>query len=647
MDEENLTQTATPQPSFELHSPAVDFIENRLHQYHPAFDARHVRFSPSQGQYVPRRPLPSDLSLPQNIMTATMAASDLLSLPQQSQRPAPSAVNDMLFWHEIFPKAMEMLKLDTSSCEIKDPAWKIRHLSTWADVQAILARAQQQYDFYSGPQQVGRFRRKMRSVLDDNTAKLQQVARLVPEVDIAKPVVGAIKVVLDAYRQVSEVREEVATSFDELPEAFENIEFYLQTYHGDDNIASASCHLICAILDAVEHAIVFYTSHQAKRAGMAILSGPEYQKNLVQSLQKIKSRCNSLESQASKSLAYRVASDNSRMMEQQALMQHVLGSIHKGVQIHNMEMNLGMSFFAALFNEVYPLLNGQERARRSPSPMGIGPFSLPQLIKEEIFWSPQDIWACLCIPAIDEEDLRYVTENAELMLHRDGGRAQQLLGESPFRKWMSVSSSARLLVHGDFQPPFDISPLSVVCTLLTHTFRNLGSNFVSLVFFCGRHQIWDVHRGGSAIIRSLIDQLLRQCAFGPIRPETNMSLEDLDRDDIRALCEVFISLFRQLSSHMQVFCLIDGICLYEADQYLDGMDIVIMSLISLVESGGYGMWPTFKLLITSPSPTVEVRKVFDPEPDTLLSIQGPSLVNGGMGLAGLQEQFNFGIHRTE
>ncbi|KAK2040621.1 hypothetical protein LZ31DRAFT_568576 [Colletotrichum somersetense] len=595
MDEENLTQIATPRPSFQLHSPAVDFIENRLHQYHPAFDAHHVQFSPSQDQFVPRRPLPSDPSLSQGIMTATMAGSDLLSLPRQSPRPAPSAVKDMLFWHEVFPRAMEILNMDTSSCEIKDPAWKIRHLSTWVDVQETLTRAQQRYDFYSGPQQVGRFRRKIRNVLDDNTVKLQQVSRLVPEVDIAKPVIGAIKVVLDAYRQVSEVREEVTTSFDELPEAFENIEFYLQTYGDDENITAASCRLVCAVLNAIEHAIAFYTSHQAKRAGMAVLSGPAYQKNLLQSLHKVKSCCKSLESQANKSLAHRVASG----------------------------------------------------ARRSPSPMGRFPSSSPYVVEEEAFWVPQEILARLCIPAIDEEDLLYVAENAELMLHRDRGRAQQLLRESLFRNWMSLSSSARLLVQGDFPPPFDISPLSVVCTLLSHTFRNLGGNFVSLVFFCGRHQIWDAHRGGSAMIRSLIDQLLRQCALDPIRPDPNMSLEDLDRDDVGALCEVFILLLRQLPSHMQVFCLIDGICLYETDQYLDGMDVVIMSLIGLVESGGNGPWPAFKLLITSPSPTVEVRKVFDPDPDTLVSIQGPSLVDAGMGLAGLQEQFNSDIHRTE
>ncbi|KAK1993592.1 hypothetical protein LX36DRAFT_661366 [Colletotrichum falcatum] len=647
MDEETLIQSTTPRPSFQLHSPAVDFIENRLPEYHPAFDARHVRFSPSQGQFVVRRPPPFELSSPQSTTPASTAGPDLLSLPRQSPRPAPVAVNEMQFWHDIFPKAMEMLNADPS-CAIKDPAWKIRHLSTWADVQETLIRAQRQYDFHSNPRQVGRFRRKVRSVLDDNTAKLQQISRLVPEVDIAKPVVGAVKVVLDAYRQASEVREELATSFDELPEAFENMEFYRQTYREDENIASASCNLVCAVLTAIENAVAFYTSHQAKRAGMAVLTGSEYQKNLLGSLQEIKSRCGSLENQARMSLAHRVASDSSSILERQAIMEHVLGSIDKGMRMHNMEMrNLGMSLGASLFNLVYSLLSGHEGARRSPSPLGRSPSPLPQLLREEAFWSPRDIWARLRIPAVDEEDLGHIAANAELMLHMDRGRAQQLMGEPLFRRWMSAGGSARLLVHGDFQPPFDTSPLSVVCSLLTHTFRNLGGGFVSLVFFCGRHQIWDAHRGGSAIIRSLIDQLLRQCMLDSIRAGPDVYLEDVDRGDLKALCEVFVLLFRQLPSHLQVFCLIDGICLYETDQYLDGMGVVIMSLISLVESGGYGLWPTLKLLITSPSPTVEVRKVFDPEPDTLLCIQGPSLVDAGMGLAGLQEQFDRGIRRME
>ncbi|GJC94820.1 hypothetical protein ColKHC_03646 [Colletotrichum higginsianum] len=165
---------------------------------------------------------------------------------------------------------MDTLREDLTPCVIKDPAWDIRRFTTWADVQTKLDMARQRYDFHLGPQQVGRFRRKVRSVLSDHTVKLQQAAKLIPEMDVSKPIVGAIKVVLDAYRQVSEVREEVTTSFDELPEAFEKMDFYLQTYRKDENIVSASCNLVCAIFRAIENAIAFYTSHQGKVTNVAI-----------------------------------------------------------------------------------------------------------------------------------------------------------------------------------------------------------------------------------------------------------------------------------------------------------------------------------------------------------------------------------------
>ncbi|KAF4865650.1 hypothetical protein CGCSCA1_v013898 [Colletotrichum siamense] len=87
----------------------------------------------------------------------------------------------------------------------------------------------------------------MRGVLDKNVATLQQGARLVPEIDLAKPVVGAIKLVLDAYQKATEVREEMQTSFENLAEVFEEIDFSMRTYPKDQNIVAASTRLICTI----------------------------------------------------------------------------------------------------------------------------------------------------------------------------------------------------------------------------------------------------------------------------------------------------------------------------------------------------------------------------------------------------------------
>ncbi|KAK1637798.1 hypothetical protein BDP81DRAFT_347230 [Colletotrichum phormii] len=646
MDDDLITQITSTQPSFTLHSPAMDFIENRMQQYHPAFDARRVQFDPAEGLFRPRFQNSLGAVISQQATSAMLDVTHLPSATQRSVRPMMKSVSDMAFWKAVLPNSMELLRGETSPCVIKHPEWGIRHLTTWPDVEGKLDSARQKYEFHQGHAHVGKFRRNLRSILNNQTSTMHQVVRLVPEIDFSKPIVGAIKVVLDAYRQVSQTREDVATQFEDLPEAFEKIDFYLQAYPKDENILAASNGLVCAILKAIEYSIAFYTSHQAKRAGMALISGPEYQKALYQSLEDVKSRCSSLESQTKMSLAHRVSSDNGQIMQQNdsimrdtALLQIVLGSIHRDVQMNN----AGMAFFANLFNGVLPLLNDLAKERQLRSPLLRTPSPLPQLIEEQQFWLPRDILVRLRITNIDEEDLRHVAESTELVLHEDRGRAQHILGTSQFRNWMASNHSAKLLIHGDFRSSMDISPLSVICTLLTHTFRGYGNGFIGLVFFCGRHMAWNQYRGGLAMVRSLIAQIIRQFHFQHVKPGPGVFLEDIESDDVSILCDIFSFLIRQLPPKMVVFCLVDGICLYETEEYLHGMDAVVLSLVRLVEEGGYGGRPTIKLLITSPQPTVEVRQVFDQDPESLLHMHELPVSGDGMSSASLQEQLAQGF----
>lgn len=201
MADQSDPDTPSPGPSFRLYSPAVDFIENRLPQYHPAFDTRHVHFDPSRGQFMASAltPLQNHSMIPQSMSSSSLvvAPSTQAPSPQQLPRPATGAINGMVFWNEMFPLVMEKLKLEPVPSSVTQSDWGIRHLSTWADVQAKLEMARRQYDFHFGSQHVGSFRRKARSLFDNHAVTLQQGTRLVPEVDMAKPIVGAIKVVLD------------------------------------------------------------------------------------------------------------------------------------------------------------------------------------------------------------------------------------------------------------------------------------------------------------------------------------------------------------------------------------------------------------------------------------------------------------------
>ncbi|KAI5803960.1 hypothetical protein DFH27DRAFT_553478 [Peziza echinospora] len=70
------------------------------------------------------------------------------------------------------------------------------------------------------------------------------------------------------------------------------------------------------------------------------------------------------------------------------------------------------------------------------------------------------------------------------------------------------------------------------------------------------------------------------------------------------------------------------------------MDEVVISLIDLVEESDRerGKGATFKLLLTSPWPTVEVRQAFDQVPETLLHMAQLPLLEDQVGFSVLQQQ---------
>jgi hypothetical protein len=166
---------------------------------------------------------------------------------------------------------------------------------------------------------------------------------------------------------------------------------------------------------------------------------------------------------------------------------------------------------------------------------------------------------------------------------------------------------------------------------------------VGLVFFCGRHLAWDENQGGLAMIRSLIVQVLRQFPLTVVQSYPDMSLQGFESDDVNILCKIFFLLVQQLPSIALIFCLIDGINLYETEEYLDGIEIVVLHLVDLVEQGICVRRSSFKLLITCPQPTLEVRKAFDSEPDILFHMQNLPVTGEGVNIASVQEQLTLNM----
>jgi hypothetical protein len=241
------------------------------------------------------------------------------------------------------------------------------------------------------------------------------------------------------------------------------------------------------------------------------------------------------------------------------------------------------------------------------------------------------------IPEIDASDLDYVTNRSGKFPYEDHGRAEQVVATSHFRKWMladkdweytgerwvpanrnadSSSNESTLLVHGDFDSRDSLSPFSRVCASLTETFRKMPGS-ICLVFFCGRHLDKDEYSGPSALIRSLIGQLLQQYPYCPPDLEHNVSIQGVEEGSIHELCNLFGCLARHVPSTSSIFCIIEGIQFYERAQFRGGTMEILSFLSDLAENERQGVAASIKLLLLSPRPTTVVRNAFSVRPALL------------------------------
>lgn len=160
-----------------------------------------------------------------------------------------------------------------------------------------------------------------------------------------------------------------------------------------------------------------------------------------------------------------------------------------------------------------------------------------------------------------------------------------------------------LLIHANSRRHDPISPASVACAMLVHTFSTtmLDSKFpcITLFWFCGSH-INGPNDNAAALMRSLICQLL---VTNPFDHGFN-HIKDFDGQNLGHLLDMFTDLLRQLPSGTAVVCIIDGISFYEDSQLREDTIKTVRRLvkISRVEA------PIFKLLLTSPVRTSHVHQ---------------------------------------
>ena len=192
------------------------------------------------------------------------------------------------------------------------------------------------------------------------------------------------------------------------------------------------------------------------------------------------------------------------------------------------------------------------------------------------------------------------------MTNDDKDRATYIIRSEKLCQWLSGSERAEpLLINGCSDPREYISSLSFFCAQLAASMSAAKAAIV-ISYFCGRHMDLDRDRTANAqgMMVSLIGQLLSQQKQKGLDFDLSF-IEDQDvelliKDNLHTLCKIFRELVLQLPGTKVLFCIIDGISLYETLDRKKGTLYAMHSLTRLLRKASKGDGVLFKCLVTCP-----------------------------------------------
>lgn len=180
------------------------------------------------------------------------------------------------------------------------------------------------------------------------------------------------------------------------------------------------------------------------------------------------------------------------------------------------------------------------------------------------------------------------------------GAAYTLMRNLNFEIWLKSGETRVLLVDGNSPSASTsrTSPMSLICATLVQSLVDVRAA-TCVQFFCGLHTSWnDPLSGPTGLIRSLISQLLPIQTFDLSFVDSRSYLDQIHARELGHLCDLFQRLLHQIPIYTVVFCIIDGVSLYERSEWVEDTCFVVQRLREITESPALNA--TFKLLLTSP-----------------------------------------------
>ncbi|KAK7964326.1 hypothetical protein PG988_011300 [Apiospora saccharicola] len=521
---------------------------------------------------------------------------------------------------------MQKFKSSVNVHKKRDAQYSIHNASDWDAVYTALELARSEYQEKGGV--VGWWRRVRRKAAD-NVTPLQVMAtmagKMTPDDPFSTPVLGAVGMLFDAAKQAATARKKVAETFDgkgfeNLIPIFSDVELFLgEMFCEDGNIHSASLDLTVTTLKAVDRTIGFYISNEFFRGSKAVFLRGDYEKQLLESLEEIGTKSKKAYGRGQEVTYARTASlEKDKVIEQ------------KDTALAAANIYL-FTEQAAAANERSMLLMVENERLRSASPAFLSAWPPPALIAPSyalsapaLIQAPQpqvkqdELQEILGRSDIDLDDMNFVFSKELEFPDRQRLQTEQIINKQLFSEWVVSASSSKLLVQwgGSARPKpiANLSSLSVFCAKFVQSLAS-QDRFISIQWFCGRHLGAGV--GPHDMLVGMIVQLLR--GYRSFDMQALCQSHDLptilqsreQEQDTQGLVALLEWLVRALPRTLTLFCLVDGVVLYERREHWDAARPVLASLVDLADDPTIAA--TVKVLFTSTPGPPEVRGAFDEE----------------------------------
>lgn len=205
-------------PDMNTQSPTIDFIDNRLDKYHPAFATPPSHFDAASGGYIVddveaevTEPTTSNFALisqeqptdTEDTLVPWTGAALVAQHARISPRPKPEPLEALEFWGSYFPQAMKQF-IDAHPVEpepIVKSGQRIRDKDNWTKVFDQLESARNEYSKVDNKFKAG-FRNVYRKFGDHAAEPLHRLTKLVPgggELGSAavSPIIGCVQIILE------------------------------------------------------------------------------------------------------------------------------------------------------------------------------------------------------------------------------------------------------------------------------------------------------------------------------------------------------------------------------------------------------------------------------------------------------------------